>query len=63
MALSMEQQIPDRAADQCQLVTLFGEQSTKFDGFRPYFEIQWAPSRVRRFSALPAYRYPTCTRG
>ena len=53
----------DRAADQCQLVTLFGEQSTKFDGFRPYFEIQWAPSRVRRFSALPAYRYPTCTRG
>ena len=32
---------PDRAADQCQLVTLFGEQSTKFDGFRPYFEIQW----------------------
>ena len=45
----MEQQIPDRAADQCQLVTLFGEQSTKFDGFGPYFEIQWAPSRVRRF--------------
>ena len=33
-----------------------GQNVIVFDGFRPYFEIQWAPSRVRRFSALPAYR-------
>ncbi|GDZ70816.1 hypothetical protein MCC02039_18600 [Bifidobacteriaceae bacterium MCC02039] len=46
MALAVQEQIADRAADQCQLITLFGKQSTEFDGLGPHFEIQWAPSRM-----------------